>query len=57
MPVTFIDKNNKTLKTGHNITAFCTWSATFSKEHKNGVLRLVFGPERNVAKGDEQIAI
>jgi hypothetical protein len=43
----------KHLKTGQNITAFCTWSATFSEEDTNGVLRLVFGPERKVAKGDE----
>jgi len=53
----FIDKNNKTLKTGHNITAFCTWSATFSKEHENGVLRLVFGPERDKVKVDGKTAI
>jgi len=47
----------KHLKTGQNITAFCTWSATFSEEHRNGVLRLVYGPERKEAKGDEQTAI
>ena len=57
----FTDKNNKTPKTGHNIIAFYTWSPTFSEEHKlmvskNGVLRLVFGSEREVAEGDEQTA-
>jgi hypothetical protein len=54
---TFIDKNNKTLKTGNNITVFYTWSPSFSEEHMNGVLRLVFGPERDIAKVDEQTAI
>jgi len=47
----------KTLKTGHNITVFYTCSPSFSEEHKNGVLRLVFGPERDIAKVDEQTAM
>jgi hypothetical protein len=60
----FIDKqNNNTLKTGHNITTFDTWSLTFREEHKlrvfkNGVLRLVFGPDREEeAKGRSENCI